>query len=72
MNPKIRTQWFTVNRKPKYEGRYLALPEGEVKPVFRYWNGTAWQYNRRKKNQPANFGHRPTDKWAGVPHKRGI
>lgn len=69
MQKLIRTQWFNIKRKPKYVGRYLALPEGSTKPVFRYWNGAAWQYNRRKAINP-EFGHRPGDTWAGTVRKQ--
>lgn len=69
---KQRTQWFDIGQAPRYKGRYLALPEGEKRPVFRYWNGGEWQYNRRKRNQPANFGYRPGDKWAGSPERKGV
>lgn len=65
-----RTQYFNCrtdgNPSADKPGRYLAIPEGYVRPVFRYWNGVDWQYNRRKKGIPAGFGSRPGDKWAGA------
>lgn len=65
-----RTQYFSCVRDGNPDsdkpGRYLALVEGAKRPVFRYWTGAEWQYNRRKKGTPAGFGSRPGDMWAGA------
>jgi hypothetical protein len=69
MAKPTRTQWFNAKRttpSPRKPGRYLALPEGKTKPVFRWWNGAGWQYNRRKVNAVCGFGNRPGDVWAGA------
>lgn len=70
--PRFRTQWFqAIRTRPRYVGRYIVQPEGSEKLVYRYWNGAAWQYNRRKKFVPAGFGTRDGDVWAGSPEKAG-
>lgn len=65
-----RTQYFNCrtdgNPPSDRPGRYLAKPEGSNRPVFRWWTGSEWQYNRRKKGTPAGFGSRPGDMWAGA------
>jgi hypothetical protein len=66
----VRTQWFdAIEHDPMYVGRYL-VKRTHSKPVFRWWNGAAWQYNRRKEATPAMFGNRPGDVWAGVADKQ--
>lgn len=66
----LRTQKFNCkedgNPPADRPGRYLAWPEGATRPVFRWWTGESWQYNRRKKGTAAGFGSRPGDAWAGA------
>lgn len=65
-----RTQYFNCltdgNPASDKPGRYLAKPAGRSRPVFRWWNGAEWQYNKNKKGVASGFGKRPGDAWAGA------
>jgi hypothetical protein len=59
-----RTQYFDATAThPKYPGRHLYKMKDAKRPVMRWWNGSGWQYNRRK---ALTFKPAKGDQWAGA------